>query len=431
MGPRPDDGRFALARSRRRAAYPSGLMETRDFDVVIVGGGLVGCSLACALAPLGLAVGLVDAGGPAPLSADPRKLALAAASLNALAALGVLARLPSPPAPIRHLQVSREGDFGRLELHARDHGREAFGGVVLAGDLGQALQQAVADLPGLHAVRGHAEAAGLDAAGRALAVTVEGAGAESWRARLLVAADGTRSPLRLAAGIGSDEHDYGQTLIVTSARLSAAAADTAYERLTDHGPCALLPMAGGRHGALCGVASDEAAAVLALDDAAFADYLQSRFGWRAGRVLAVGGRSAWPLKRVVARRLVAERLVLVGNAAQTIHPIGAQGFNLGLRDALSLVDAIAYAREAAGEGFDVGAEALLADHVARRHEDRERTLAFSDGLARITASASPLHRFGRSLGFAALNLDAGLRAEFAMGAMGFRGRVPRLAREAA
>lgn len=407
------------------------LDSVRDFDVAIVGGGLVGCSLACALAPLGLSVGLVDAAGPAPLAADPRKLALAAASLEALSALGVLGRLPSLPSPIRRLQVSREGDFGRLELESTAFGRDAFGGVVLAGDLGAALQQAVGALPGVHAVRGRAEAAGFGDACRVLAVRSEGASAECWRARLVVAADGTSSPLRASAGIAVDEHDYGQTLIVTSVRLSAAAPATAYERLTATGPCALLPMAGGRHGALCGVASGDAATVLALDDAGLADYLQSRFGWRAGRVLEVGARSAWPLRRVVARQLTAERLVLVGNAAQTLHPIGAQGFNLGLRDALSLVDALADARQAGASAVDPGSDAVLADHAARRAEDRARTLAFSDGLARVTASDSPLHRVGRSLGFAALNLDAGLRAEFAMGAMGFRGRVPRLARGAA
>ena len=166
---------------------------------------------------------------------------------------------------------------------------------------------------------------------------------------------------------------------------------------------------------------------MAAGEAVFIDHLQARLGWRAGRVLAVGSRSAWPLRRVVAHRLTAERLVLVGNAAQTIHPIGAQGFNLGLRDALSLADVLADAR-AGGEG-DVGADAVLVEHIARRREDREHTLAFSDGLARATAGTTPLHRLGRSLGFAAMGVDGSLRARFAAGAMGFRGCVPRLARE--
>ena len=211
--------------------------------------------------------------------------------------------------------------------------------------------------------------------------------------------------------------------------MGGAVPGMAYERLTSTGPCALLPMAGGRHGALMGVASDDAAAVMALDDRAFAEAFQRRAGWRAGAVREVGARSAWPLRRVVAEALVAERLVLVGNAAQTIHPIGAQGFNLGLRDALSLVDVLADAR--AGGTADAGDAAVLAAYVERRRVDRDETLAFSDGLARATASESPLHRVGRSLGFVAMNLDAGLRAGFVAGAMGFRGRVPTLARDAA
>ncbi len=412
-------------------------MEHREFDVVVVGGGLVGCSLACALAPLGLSVGLVDAsGGPAPLSADPRKLALAAASLNALGRLGVLARLATPPTPIERLHVSREGDFGVLEVTAREVGREAFGGVVLAGDLGSALQQEVAALRGVASVRGTATPLGLaDEGRRALDVHISAgdprtaASAQRWHARLVVAADGTASPLRASAGIGVDTHDYGQTLVVTSVRMGGAVPGMAYERLTSTGPCALLPMSGGRHGALLGVASDEADTVMALDDRAFAEVFQRRVGWRAGAVREVGARSAWPLRRLVATSLVAERLVLIGNAAQTIHPIGAQGFNLGLRDALSLVDVLAEAR--AGGTADTGDALVLSRYVERRRVDRDETLAFSDGLARITSSDSPVHRFGRSLGFAAMNLDAGLRAGFVAGAMGFRGRVPTLARDAA
>ena len=409
-------------------------MEIRDVDVLIVGGGLVGCSLACALAPLGLAVALVDAPArPVPLDADPRKLALAAGSLKALAALGVLGRLAAPPAPITRIHASREGDFGRVLIEAAEFGRTALGGVVLAGDLGRALQQAMAAVPSitvLEGIAGMASSADVDLEGRrAVSISpADGSAPQHWRARLVVAADGTASPLRAAAGIEVDEYDYGQTLVVTSLRMDSAPDGTAYERLTANGPVALLPMAGGRYGALCAVPRGDANAVLALDDAGFAAMFQRRFGWRAGRVRDVGTRSAWPLRRVVAERLFAERLVLVGNAAQSLHPIGAQGFNLGLRDALSLADALSDAL-AGDAAADAGSAALLADYAGRRSEDRERTLAFSDGLARVSASESPLHRIGRSLGLLALQVDAGLRAQLAGGAMGFRGRVPRLMRE--
>lgn len=399
-------------------------METHDCDVAIVGGGLVGCSLALALARAGVDAVLFDDPPPArPLASDPRKLALGAAALNALAALGVLDRRPTAPTPIRSIHASREGDFGGVRLQAEDFDREVLGAVVLAGDLGRALSAtlAAAAVP----VRlGRAEPEALAADRRLLRLSNT---ADRWRARLVAAADGTASPWRQAEGIGVDTHDYGQTLLVASLRMDRPPDGRAWERLTAQGPCALLPMADGWHGGLCAVASAQAAEVLALDDAAFVAYFQRRFGWRAGRVREAGPRSAWPLRRSVARRLHGERLVLLGNAAQTLHPIGAQGFNLGLRDALCLAERIAAARQH-DPAADPGAPALLAEYAAQRHEDRERTLDFSDGLARISAGETVVHRLGRSLGFAALRLDAGLRAAFASGAMGFRGRVPALAR---
>jgi 2-octaprenyl-6-methoxyphenol hydroxylase len=240
-------------------------------------------------------------------------------------------------------------------------------------------------------------------------------GRETWRARLVVAADGTRSRLRAAAGIGVDEHDYRQHLFVFAVQADRAHDGTAYERFSGDGPVALLPMAGGRYGGLCGVATADVAAVAALDDAAFAAYFQQRFGWRAGRVVRVGARSHYPLARVVAQRLVAPRLALVGNAAQTIHPIGAQGFNLGLRDALEL------AARLRGDG-DPGEAATLAAYAAARVVDRERTLAFSDGLARLTARDGLPLRLLRSLGFGLLGAVPGLRAPLVAGAMGYAGR---------
>lgn len=393
-----------------------------DHDILILGGGLVGSALACALDGRGWRIGQVEASAPASGAPgfDERKLALAAASLNALASLDILPRLATPPAPIRRVHVSRAGDFGAVRLDAAQMGHEAFGGVVLARELGEALESRLAGVQGLVRHRpATVVAVTPDPDGPRVQLDPT-SGGQALRAKLLVAADGNRSLARTALGIGTDEHDYGQTLLVCSLATDRAPDGTAWERFTEQGPVALLPMAGGHYGAICAVARGQAEAVLALDDAAYADYFQQRFGWRAGRVRRVGKRSAYPLARIVADRIVAPRAVLMGNAAQSIHPIGAQGFNLGLRDALALAQRL--------DGGDPGEPARLAAYAASRREDRERTLAFSDGLARATANDGfPMHVL-RSLGLVALGHLPGLAAPLAAGAMGYRGDVPALSR---
>lgn len=400
--------------------YHSRMSET--LDILILGAGLVGSSLACALEGRGYRCALVEASPVAspPPGFDERKLALAAASLNALRALDVSPRLATPPFPIRRLHVSRAGDFGVVRLQAGDYGREAFGGVVLARELGAALESRMATLRDTRTIR-PARVVAVRNGDEAVEVEIERDGTTTaLRARLLVAADGTRSFAREALGIGTQEHDYGQTLVVCSVGCERAPDGTAYERFTDQGPVALLPM-GAHYGGICGVDRADAPRVLTLDDVAFADYLQQRFGWRAGRILRVGKRSAYPIVRVLADRLVAPRAVLLGNAAQTIHPIGAQGFNLGLRDALTLAECL-------GAGVDPGSESLLAGYAAKRREDRGRTLAFSDGLARLSANDSGTMRLLRSIGLTFLGNVPDLGAPLVSGAMGYRGEVPALAR---
>jgi 2-octaprenyl-6-methoxyphenol hydroxylase len=397
--------------------------------VLIVGGGLVGASLAIALDRIGVDVGLVEATGAGALPAvfDERNLSFAEATVNALTALGVMQKLRAATGAIERIHISRSGDFGRSVLDAARYGRREFGRVVVARDFGEALEARLVELPRLTRYR-PARFVGLDGDdGTFRAVRVAADGAEHvLRARLLVAADGTRSGVREALGIGSQEHDYQQTLFVTRVRGTRAPDGTAYERLTAHGPTALLPRGDRHYGLIHGVAREHADAVACLADAAFLARVQDAFGWRAGRFLACGARSVYPAIRVLARDIFAPRAVLVGNAAQTLHPIGAQGFNLGLRDALTLAELIEQARKRGAD--DSGADELLAAYAQRRREDRDRTLAFSDGLARLTANEAPLLRPLRSLGLFATDRIPSLQAALVGGAMGYRGDVPMLCR---
>ena len=405
-----------------------------QFDIVVVGGGLVGASLACALEGSGHSVAHVEAtpggAGPSPPSFDERNLALARASVNALEALGVWRHLASPPAPIRRIHVSSRGDFGTVRLDAARYRLDAFGAVLPARELGAALEARLAELRDVASLR-PARVLSVVREDEAVALELDTAeGRRGIRARLLVAADGTRSMLRERLGIGVDEHDYGQTLFVATVALARPHGHVAYERFTADGPVALLPLSGNRAGSVCTVPTAMADAVAALDDDGYRDLLQERFGYRLGAFGRIGRRTAYPLGLLRAQSLWTHRAVLVGNAAQTLHPIGAQGFNLGLRDALTLAEELAGERadrSRPGDPADPGSSALLARYAARRVADRERTIGFSDGLVRGFGNPFPPLRLLRSLGMVALDRVPGLASGLVAGAMGFRGDVPRLA----
>ena len=412
------------------AAVPEVQREARTqrHDVVIVGGGLVGASLAIALSQAGIDVALVEATGTDALPAvfDERNLSFADATVNGLAALGVMRELDTTPAPIRRIHVSRRGDFGRVKLDARTYGREAFGQVVVARDFGQALEARLRTAAGLTRYR-PARFIGLgdgDDDVRSVRI-VDDAGEHTLSARLLVAADGTASSVRTALGIDAQRHDYAQALFVARVRAERVPDGTAYERFGDSGPTALLPRADAHFGVVHGVAAAEADAVAQLGDDAFLERLQRAFGWRVGRLLSTGPRSRYPAIAQRANTIIAARAALVGNAAQTLHPIGAQGFNLGLRDALTLAELVEQHRD------DPGSDRLLAEYAHRRREDHARTIAFSDGLARLTANDAPLLHPLRSLGLLAMDGAPWLQAMLVGGAMGYRGDVPRLCRTGA
>ncbi|MFC5437272.1 2-octaprenyl-6-methoxyphenyl hydroxylase [Rhodanobacter umsongensis] len=388
--------------------------------VLIIGGGLVGASLAIALDTAGVAATLVETAAPradAQPSYDERNLALARATVNGLDAIGVWRHAAARATPIRHIHVSRAGEFGSARIDADRQGVDALGWTLPARELGVALLRRLDECTRLTRLA----PATLDAleplrnGWRAQVDTPHGR--RSIDTSLLVGADGTNSLVRAQLGIDAERHDYRQTLFVCTVTPERDHANRAWERFADDGPIAMLPLAERRCGLVLTVAADQAGAVAALDDAEFIELAQRRFGWRLGRLSRPGKRHPYAIHRVAATRLTGPRAVLVGNAAQTVHPIGAQGFNLGLRDALTLAELIATAA-------DPGASGLLERYAARRAPDRDGTMAMSHGLVRLACLPQPLLGPLRSLALLACDRVPPLRRALARRGMGFRGEPP-------
>ena len=400
-----------------------------DYDLAIAGGGLVGASLALALAPLGLKIALVEAvvpGGDGHPSYDERTTALSNGTIRAFRSLGVWSRMEREAAPIRRIHVSERGRFGVARIDAAEQGLESLGSVLPNRVIGEALWHGLAAWPGVE-VLAPARVIGTTMADGCRRLEAERNGEPlSVAARLVVAADGARSTIREQAGIGSDHWDYGQTAIVTTMTAQRFHDHVAYERFTSDGPIAVLPLTDGRCGVIWTLHPEVAARALELPDEAFLGEFQQAFGFRLGRFVKVGRRYSYDLALTRAERHTAPRLAIVGAAAQGMHPIAGQGFNLGLRDAACLAEVIADAR---AEGrLDAGDDAVLAAYAEWRDDDRRRIVAFTDGLVRTFGS--PLATIGglRAAGLVAFDLLPPAKAAMSRLSVGAAGRVPRLAR---
>ena len=404
-----------------------------DYDLAIAGGGLVGASLALALAPLGLKIALVEAvvpGGDGHPSYDERTTALSNGTIRAFRSLGVWSRMEREAAPIRRIHVSERGRFGVARIDAAEQGLESLGSVLPNRVIGEALWHGLAAWPGVE-VLAPARVTGTTMVDGCRRLEAERDGEPlSVTARLVVAADGARSTIREQAGIGSDHWDYGQTAIVTTMTAQRFHDHVAYERFTSEGPIAVLPLTDGRCGVIWTLRPEAAARALELPDEAFLEEFQQAFGFRLGRFVKVGvkvgRRYSYDLALTRAERHTAPRLAIVGAAAQGMHPIAGQGFNLGLRDAACLAEVIADAR---AEGrLDAGDDAVLAAYAEWRDDDRRRIVAFTDGLVRTFGS--PLATIGglRAAGLVAFDLLPPAKAAMSRLSVGAAGRVPRLAR---
>lgn len=404
------------------------MSEYVEVDLAIVGGGLVGASLALALRPTGLRVALIE--GVAPDAAtqpsfDDRTTALGNGTRRVFESLGVWSEMVGEAAPIREIHVSDAGRAGFARLDAREHDIDAFGYVITNRSMGRALNAALAEHVSLER-RMPARCTSVTFGDDGVLLNTE-PGEQPLRARLVVAADGANSLVRSAAGLEASVEDYQQVAIVAHVASSRPADGTAYERFTSTGPFAVLPLHDGHYGIVWTLSAADAEEVLALSDADYLARLQLAFGWRIGRLLRVGRRQAYPLRLTRAAAVTAERCVLIGNAAQALHPVAGQGFNLGLRDAVTLAELLADAKREEC-GVDVGSAGLLAEFARRRSVDREGIIDFTDRLVKLFGDQRPGVPLMRDIGLLLFDLSPTAKQAMSRLSWGFAGRTPRLAR---
>jgi 2-octaprenyl-6-methoxyphenol hydroxylase len=399
-------------------------------DIAIVGGGMVGASLALALEGSGLKVALIEAVAPTDSSQpsfDERTTALSNGSRRILQTLGAWSGVASAATAIRRVHISDQGRFGFARIDAAEQGLQALGYVVPNRALGAALWSPLASGGN---VRLYCPAQVLDVTPGAenveLTVVPRGAACITLTARLVVAADGAHSAIRGAFGVGADVRDYEQTAVITSVLPQRFHDHVAYERFTENGPLALLPLADGRCTLVLTLRPDLAEAAMAWSDAEFLGEVQRRFGFRLGRFLQTGRRVAYPLSLSRAERTSAGRCVIVGNAAQGLHPVAGMGFNLGLRDVACLAEVLTDQRDSGDH--DPGAARLLAEYDAWRAADRRGIIGFTDGLVRLFANPLGVVRRLRNAGLLAFDLLPPAKAALSRLSSGAAGRVPKLAR---
>ena len=408
-----------------------------DFDLIIIGGGLVGASLACALAESSLRIAIIEAfpfksdDAEFQPAFDARSVALSYTSKQVFEGMGLWSSINQlGVAAIKKIHVSDRGHAGVTRLNAEDEDVEALGYVVETRVIGKALFTelnkhknitliAPAKLKNFNLLPEHAE------------VIIEQEGeSKTLTAQLLVAADGGDSVVRRLSGVRIKQRNYEQSAIIANIATDRPHHNQAYERFTDSGPLALLPMAAtkdekNRYSLVWTINSEDKEMMMNWDDETFLEKLKQRFGERAGQFINVSRRHVYPLSLMRAQEHVRERLAIIGNAAHTLHPVAGQGFNLGLRDVAALSQVIT---DTLRENKDIGSLAALDIYADWRKRDHIQTAMATDSIVRIFSNNFlPLAAL-RNLGLLVVDLVPPLKKVFARHAMGFVGKMPRLGR---
>lgn len=372
----------------------------KQYDVVIAGGAMAGATLALAIEHLSqgaLRVAVVE-----PFKAqsdqhpgfDSRSIALSYGTVNLLRHLELWSAIEPFSTPIEHIHVSDRSHAGMTDITKHDVGVEALGYVVELADVGRVYQELLT----------HSTAIDLycpDSAKHITRtqenVTIELASGELLNAKLLVAADGAVSQCCQQIGLELSEHDFDQVAVIANIVTQEPHQGRAFERFTENGPVALLPMSDNRMSLVWCLRPDEAQIVMELSESEFLERLQQDFGWRLGAMQKVGLRASYPLLLRHRKQNISHRFAIVGNAAQTLHPIAGQGFNLGIRDVVTL------AEELVKQSEDVGRYQGLIRFSQRREADRNETIWLTSSLVHVFSNDLLAMRIGRNTALAAMD----------------------------
>ena len=403
--------------------------DTAQYDVAIIGGGMVGASLALGLAKSlpQLSVTVLEA-FPLPTGAadmqpsyDARSTALSMSSRNYYQRIGIWQQLESKVTPIHDIHVSDRGNFGAVRLNYRDQLVDALGYMIENRQLGNTLLAQIADFPSID-WRCPAKVERLEMIeDGALLKCQQGDQKVEVRAKLAVVADGGRSSLIPDLGIAQDSHDYNQIGIIANVSSDQPHQNRAYERFTARGPIALLPLDSHRSALVWTLDEDTAEQILELDDQEFLDELQSSFGYRAGNFVKVGSRNSYPFIRVQAREQVRSNLILLGNAAHALHPVAGQSFNLSLRDTGALIEALSIA---CAKGDSIGSIEVLNSYLQTQRWDQDKTVGTSQALVELFSHSNFAISVLRDLGLVAMESLPAAKSWFNRQASGLAGRRP-------
>ena len=409
-----------------------------DYDIVIIGGGMVGASLAIALLPLTkephqLKICIIDAfqhNADSQPSYDDRSIALSHGSSLIFKGMGLWNELQSKTSPIKQIHISDRGHFGATRLTAAQEKVPSLGYLVESRVLGQQLYKVLANSEIEQIIPASVIEVSTENDKLASLTIIQGEKTQRISTRLLVGADGTNSKVRELLGITTSISDYQQSAIIANVTTQKPHQGQAFERFTEHGPIALLPMTANRsslvwtHNTEAG--SAEIDAILSLDDKTFLKQLDEAFGYRLGKFTKVGKRSSYPLSLVTSDKNSAFRTVIIGNASHTLHPVAGQGLNLALRDVAVLSDLVTdlYAKDKSPHSI---AE-LLVSYEESRAADLNNTIRYTDSLVRLFSNDNRVLGHARAGGLMAVDRISPVRKWISKQSMGINHRQSRLAR---